>query len=320
MQKGQSLVEFIFVIPLFFVTIGGTMSLFFLQQKKLSDNFNSSFIQLSESLFPEEEKKSANWDRPQSDFEKELDSLLHSSKAFQSKNKNSQGIFNEKRFINIKKQDSCTYNDSSSWMQNGKSFHLSLCTGSSGYENLSIPWLANTGAQEFTKNEVKKQSILTPSEYFSKKKKKNLISFAGRHFKKNPENALFQKTTASLALPSDVSILQSQCFMDFNHKSCHSTRYKEILSRTSKDSANLQMSACISEITINCGSTAALFPACLAGGIAKMISMAKLGKPSPNCQITNQAITSLFFAAKAKGSILNYSTIGFESKARKNLP
>ena len=78
-NSGQSLVEFIIIIPLFFIILSGIVSIFYLQSRNYMDLESSISIALSQFLFTKEERVSAKWDESTRDSRSSLTSSLDKS-------------------------------------------------------------------------------------------------------------------------------------------------------------------------------------------------------------------------------------------------
>ena len=59
---GQSLVEFILIVPIFFLILSGIVSIFYIQNRQFLDFESKISLSLSQFLFEQDERKKANWD------------------------------------------------------------------------------------------------------------------------------------------------------------------------------------------------------------------------------------------------------------------
>ncbi len=316
--NGQSIVEFIFVVPLFFILLSGCLSLFFLQNKNYMDFEAKISLSLSSFLFEEKERLTGKWNDfgidKKNGLISVLDKSLNPSIAFKlAKNKNN-GVFSDKNYISYSNYNDCFLKNTYSFAaKNSGRFQMSTCSDENGYEKSFFHFGKSFYKFPTTSLKTESISVFYPFQELEWKNRTHLVSNISRQFKSSLEGASFSKKYASFDFPVDYSIFNNKCFMEPFYPWCSFSQPLKIINRAVKHGSNAQLFACYSEMAINCGKTHALIAICIAQGVLEIAESVKLGFAARNCPLTNREIEASFNRVKQFGSfeeVLNTSKEG----------
>lgn len=298
-ESGQSLVEMVVILPLFFIVLSGFIFIYHQQIKSFTDEIAQSALAVSEAHFENEERISAVWSSSFEDSNsmliKEANSAFNPSAFFETSVDMKNGVFLDKKNIKYKSyksnpSDYCSLNAIYDVVSVGKgSFELKTCELESGYESLSSKFKSNF--------ESKTQSIFGSSLYYphiefiwseralesSRAVKRLLASSVG---------VKFSSEHASLLI-SDNAHFNSKCFMEPFLPNCALSASATKASRAARDSSKLQISTCFTEASLACVGTGPGAPACIAGKTAQIVNAIQLGQEAWVCPNTNRTLKEI---------------------------
>ncbi len=313
-ENGQSLVEMLFLLPVFFMILAGFIFIFQNQMRIFSDESAQSALMLSESYFDQEEKRQAHWASAKEDsidlIKKQTEQSLNSSSFFKKSVDMKNGVFLDKKPIKRQQQiQSCSSESLYQVLlkENGR-FELITCASSSGYENLESKFEPNYKAAPESHFGY---SLYFPQAELRWSHRHFAAAYAAQSFSQSAQGNLFSKQQASLSLP-DKGNFNTNCFMQPFRPQCSLEPVAIIFSRAAKDSSKLQISLCYSEAALTCAPTGPALPACLAGKLSQIINALELGVEAWVCPNTNAALKAS--QNRVRELIFAYSSIIFSKE------
>jgi len=313
-ESGQSLVEMLFILPIFFMILAGFIFIFQNQMRIFSDESAQSSLMLSESYFDYEEKQQAHWASAKEDsidlIKKQTEQSLNPSSFFKKSVDMKNGVFLDKKPIKRHEQiQSCSAESLYQVLlkENGR-FELTTCASSSSYENLESSFDPNYKAEP---QSYSGYSLYFPQNEFIWSHRQFAAAYAALSFSQSAQGNLYSKQQASLSLP-DKSNFNTNCFMQPFEPQCSIEPVAKIFSRTAKDSSKLQISLCYSEAALACAPTGPALPACLAAKLSQIINALELGVESWVCPNTNTALKAS--QNRVRELIFAYSSIIFNKE------
>ena len=136
---GQSLVEFILIVPIFFLILSGIVSIFYIQNRQFLDFESKISLSLSQFLFEQDERKKANWDNNflenNEGIKDVLDKSFNPSRAFKMAFNKQDDVFSDKSrvFYAQKGEVSDKKNYTFENIESGE-VEISTYAGKNGYE------------------------------------------------------------------------------------------------------------------------------------------------------------------------------------------
>jgi len=102
-QKGQSLVESLFILPLFALVLGGSLIIFQQALRKIQDDYSAILFSYSDVFFSKEEKKTGQWFDSTVDQHTLLKKITHflanPSAGFSRSVDTKEGVFLDKQLV-----------------------------------------------------------------------------------------------------------------------------------------------------------------------------------------------------------------------------
>lgn len=304
LQVGQSLVEFIFIIPLFFIILSGVN--LYLNQKIKSITEQSAYesLMIADAVFESEERERSHWATSQKNTlnygNDILTHALNSSSFFKNSVDTSDKVFIDKKNVQSKNQISCDKITSPSFylstIKQGD-FNFSTCSDGSGFESSSFSYQKMIEDFKSTKVNYIGQSIYYPSEKFSWDNRKYTIKNAVRDFQTNIQSFAFSKEYASFDYSQISSSkpeyqFNTNCLMNSKKSYCFIPTLEKKWRRIAFNSANKQVLGCLSEASIKCLSlaTPATIAICVAEKSASIVAALRTGTKVLDCPLINKAL------------------------------
>lgn len=292
-QSGQSLLESILVIPMFFIVLSGVIFIFYAQIRNSLDDSAYASLKLSQVFFDAEERRLAKWSDRFENTEESLRNIaynsLNSSTAFHNSVDMKDGVFLDKKKV-------ISYSIS---LKNQNEFDFSTTAGKEAYERSFFPFDHMLSSFASVKHSYSGKSLYYPEDSFSWSKRSFEVVKDSRDLLMSAKGTLFSKNYASLS--SGNSSFTSNCFMEPFKPQCHLHPIFGKFDRAAKDGANTQLAECVAEMSLEClplGAPPAI-AACEAKGIAITIASIEVGKQSSACPITNSITAAAYQAVKA---------------------
>ncbi|KAB8033222.1 hypothetical protein [Fluviispira multicolorata] len=319
-SKGQSLLECVMVVPLFFILLGSIIVVFQQQSRSFQDENTHFILSLSEGHFELEERQLAHWANNKDDknllLEMIADNSLNSSRFFTESVDLQEGVFIENQPVReVSAQilsEGCSFNAIYNIMaQQGGEFNLKTCAQESGYQRVLSPIPDKLGSIEQNKIGF---SLFYPYADFSWFKRNQEVVRSVHGFLVSSQGLEFNKNIASL-FNSREGAFNVNCFLEPFRPQCRLQSVGNKFSRAAKDSANLQISACFFESSLKCTGSTVAMPVCLAANGASLIASIAAKQPSPLCPALNRSIKSgqwsVQKAISAYSLIINDQEIAF---------
>lgn len=279
-QRGQSLVEFIIVIPIFFLFLSGMIFIFFNQIRNFTDDHALISLQISQSGFEPAERTQAHWRDPTLSHQNVLNASLNPSLLFTSSRNRHDDVFQDKKHIYA----APTSASETFSVQNHAAEHIGFTTSAplTAYENASFDFMEPFSTR-LNEHVFSAAAIFAPTDDFQWKQRSNEVISDTRSFALR--NMVFMKEYASLHYPQDNSQFNANCFMSPLTPQCRIHPLQGKMTRSAQDGANIQVLGCAWEMEQTCATTA-----CTAEGVAEIVSALKLGIASISCPKINQLI------------------------------
>lgn len=302
-QNGQSLVEFILIVPLFFIVLSA-VNLYLNQKIKfITEQSAYESLSLSDSHFDIEERQSAQWNASQMKTESYnneiLNQSLNGSLFFKHSVDTKNGVFVDKKYIQSKKTTTCSQNPVYELNSTKKGeFDFSVCANGAGFEAKNFSYQKTIENFKPTTQKHKGHSLYYPSDQFSWNHRAQIVSDAVQNFQKNIQMISFSKKYASLLISYDDAQFNSNCLMNPGKQTCSLPTLETKWRRTAFNSANQQVLECLLEASAKC--LAMLTPVLIAGCIGEkasgIISALSMGLQAPECPILNKILDVRYHA------------------------
>lgn len=319
-ESGQSLLEMLLILPIFFMVLSGFIFIFQNQIRVYTDEMAQSALLVSEAHFSNEEKQIANWDSAQENslslLSKQAEVALNSSRFFKNSVDTKDGVFLDKKYVKKAAHlDSCSFEALFQVSVKGDgSFALTTCASSTAYESLEGKFDSSFVGkpQSFVR-----RSLYYPQSEFVWSQRVSAASSSALLYFQSAEVLSFSKRQSSLVLP-DKGAFNARCFMEPFYPECLLRPIDEIISRSARDSSKLQISLCYSEAALACAPTGPGIPACLAGKLAQLINALELGVEAWVCPNTNRALkasqNAMLNVTSAYSSVIFAKEVAFRSE------
>ncbi|WP_186645137.1 hypothetical protein [Fluviispira vulneris] len=343
--KGQSLVECVIVLPLFFLTLAALLLLFRQQNRAYQDDKTLSVLALPDAHFAREERKRALWrnstDESQIALERMAESALNPDLFFSTSVDQHNGVFIENQSVIAAQASALSNNCSFSAVYNllskgNGTFALTTCAQGNGYEtklnkeyetqlesfadeekdSMRIPARLYKEVYEPIKQVMTGSALFYPYLELSWGQREHAVGKSVRAFFLSPMGSQFSRDIASL-LSSTKGVFNVHCFLEPFSPTCQAQTLRSKFSRTAKDSANLQINACFLESAIKCVGTSVAAPACFVAKAVAIVASVAAGQASPLCPVLNNTVrTGQWTVQKtvsAYSLIIKAQEIGFSS-------
>jgi type II secretory pathway pseudopilin PulG len=295
-QSGQSLVEMLMVLPLFFIVLSGFIFIFQQQIRGFTDEMAQSALAVTEANFEKGERSKADWPSALGDSQdllnKVTENVLNPSAFFSRSVDMKDGVFVDKKpvkqaFKYTNLSEYCSLNAIYDVVAKGNgSFELNTCAPGNAYESLDSKFM--TGFEGNFQSRIV-NSLYYPQIEFSWPNRPFETSRAVVSFSSSSLGLGFSHKQASLFIP-DNGYFNTKCFMDPFDPACSFKAISGKFSRAARDSSKLQVTTCFVEASVTCAGTGPGLPACLAGKAAELINALELGVEAWVCPNTNIAL------------------------------
>ncbi|BBH53483.1 hypothetical protein [Fluviispira sanaruensis] len=343
--KGQSLVECVIVLPLFFLTLAGLILLFRQQNRVYQDEKTLSVLALSDAHFVREERKQALWrnstDESQIALERMAKIALNPDRFFSTSVDQHNGVFFENQLVTAARssalQKNCSFSAVYNLISKGNGvFALTTCAQGNGYEvqlnkeyetqleafagdekgSIRIPVRLDKEVSEPIEQIMTGSALFYPYLELSWGQRERVVVKSVRAFFLSPMGSHFSRDIASLLSPTK-GVFNVHCFLEPFSPTCQVQTLRSKFSRTAKDSANLQINACFLESAIKCAGASVAAPACLVAKAISIVASVAAGQASPLCPVLNNAVSTGQWTVQktvsAYSSIIKAQEIGFSS-------
>lgn len=306
-ESGQSLVESLLVIPVFFLILSGVIFVFYQQLRDVVDDSAQSSLQVSQALFEPEERILAGWSDQAQNKEKSLqkiaDHAINSSKGFSNSTDMKEGVFLDKENVLDKGHlpSSETKPSYSVSLTEENKFQFSTQAQKKAYEKKDFSFDSIFPQWSLIRHVYEGKSLYAPTGSFGWKERALAAAHASTGFLLSSAGIQFSKEYASL-MPGQVqSTFVSNCFMEPLKPNCQLQSLSKKFERAAKDGANTQLLECASEMTAKCllaGAPQAI-AACEVRGIQSILSAIESGQKADVCPILNTVTSTEYQAIKA---------------------
>lgn len=325
-QSGQSLVEFIIIVPIFFIILSGIVSIFYLQNRAYMDFESRTSLSISQFLFEKEERLAAQWSNSYEENSIALHEVLNQSfnpsKNFGEDYNKIDGVFTDKNIVRNNNVSNCNKSNLNSYSIDSYDkgdFQFSTCTNENGYERAGFSFSKVMENFGFSKLQNSGSSVYFPQVQMQWHNRSALTTNAVMEFSLSPKGVLYSKEMASWST-ADFSMFNKKCFMEPFSPQCKDLHpYEGKFGRSAQDGANDQIALCFSEMSAKCLETAYAAPACIAAGVIEIEASSKAGSRSVFCPIVNKGIETAFATAKGIVLIDLGDNLGKELNMRKNI-
>ncbi|APJ04070.1 hypothetical protein [Silvanigrella aquatica] len=311
-EQGQSLVEMIFILPLFFIALGGFIILFQQQIRGFSDEMTQSALAVSEASFFQEERSQGLWESGSFSSSHLMNSIafaaLNPSSAFQSSVDMKRGVFADKKplkqALSSSHKNYCSFDALFDVVGKEEgSFELTTCAAGSAYESLNshLAPIFEEVQQTYLGN-----FIYVPPQDFLWEKRSSEPSREAVSYMLSPGGILFSKNQASLFIP-DTASFNTKCYMEPFSPHCDWDALGGKFSRAALDAAKLQLSACLAEAVATCLATGAALPVCTVAKGAEIAASLAVGKEAIACSKVNSILKAS--QKMVHGTVFAYSSI-----------
>ncbi len=295
-ECGQSLVEMVIVLPIFFIILSGFIFIFQQQIRNFSDEMAQSALAVTEAHFDKDERIKAEWSNVYEDSQDLLDKItknaLNPSSFFNRSVDIKDGVFIDKKsvkqqFKHSSLSESCSFDALYRVVIRGNGdFELKTCAPGNAYESLDSKFMPDFKGKS---QSISGSSLYYPQTEFTWQNRPSETSRAVASFSASPLGVGFSNEQASFFIP-DNSYFNSKCFIEAFDPNCSLKPIVGKFSRASRDSSRLQVTACFAEAALGCVGTGPGLPACLAGKTVELINALELGVESWICPNTNIAL------------------------------
>jgi hypothetical protein len=294
-QTGQSLIEFILILPIFFIALSGFIFIFQQQMRVFTDEGVESALALSEANFENGERMTAKWHTVSEPSQEKLlkqiaQNAFEPSAFFKGSTDLIEGVFADKKKIKPRQHlnnhtDECSQDALYEALVRGNgTFELKTCAPENAYERVSSQFVKKfeLGPQIFHG-----RSLFYPQLDFSWPKRSFALTSAIKDY--FAFAASFQLTHASLFVPENAQF-NKKCFLEPFQPQCDLILMEEKFARAAKFSAKAQLVLCVAEAAIPCGSSTFGAPVCVAAKIALIAAAVSAGNEASQCSRTNKML------------------------------
>lgn len=301
-EQGQSLVEFLFILPLFFLILGALFIIFQQQARIYQDLIAHSALSTSAAHFAIEERQAATWPEFDGTTEDLLDRIamqaLNPSSFFKLSIDVNQGVFAEKKAVQpfsaiVGNAQTCSLESLYQVLAKDKGeFTFTTCTGTVGYD---VAQLHTTDDFNAIQHVLSGRSLYYPQQEMTWFERPKAAINSVYNFMLTPFGQHFQRTQASLLIP-DHSAFNAHCLMNpFGGSSnCKSPLLSPHFNQIALDGAALQVKACFAEAALSCAPSGPGAPVCLAAKAAAIFNATQLGSEAWVCPTTNSMLKATY--------------------------
>jgi hypothetical protein len=300
-EQGQSLVEFLFILPLFFLILGALFIIFQQQARIYQDLIAHSALSTSAAHFAIEERQAATWSEFDGTTEDLLDRIamqaLNPSSFFKLSIDVNQGVFAEKKAVHpfssiVDNAQTCSGDSLYHVLAKDKGeFTFTTCAGNVGYDVAQL----HTNDFNATHHVLSGRSLYYPQRELTWFERPKAAINSVYNFMLTPFGQHFQRTHASLLIP-DHSAFNARCLMNpFAEASdCNSPLLATHFNQIALDGAALQVKACFAEAALSCAPSGPGVPVCLAAKAAAIFNATQLGSEAWVCPTTNSMLKATY--------------------------
>ena len=325
---GQSLVEFILIVPIFFLILSGIVSIFYIQNRQFLDFESKISLSLSQFLFEQDERKKANWDNNflenNEGIKDVLDKSFNPSRAFKMAFNKQDDVFSDKSrvFYAQKGEVSDKKNYTFENIESGE-VEISTYAGKNGYEKKGFSFSQVLQNFSPTLNLELSHSLYFPYERLKWNKRPALASLAVKEFAYGFSGTSFAQNFASLFVP-DKSKFNGQCFMQPFNPSCLISPYSNLFHDAATQGISDQRQGCLAEVVIECTLQSAVagpqaVAACVGTKGEEVFESFRNEKQSMNCSALNIYVQSFSALAQESAALEMAETRAKEVSMRINL-
>lgn len=299
-QSGQSLVESIVIVPLFFVFLSGIIFVFYQQIRNETDENSFSVMKMSDAFFDAEEKKRNGWDTSFLSRNQSLSDIanrsLNASQAFSDAVDVKDKVFLDKKNVHdfsVKSDDA-----------NGFSFWTKA--DQKAYEKTAFLFKNNRDQMQTIEHDYQGESLYAPVRNFQWSQRAKEVATDVKAFQKTSKGQQFGRSYASL-LPQKNNFVFS-CLMEPFEPKCQLDPFAQKFNQIAQNRTNHQMQKCALEMTVSCLLLVEppAIASCEARGIRSIFFATQSGKKVKECPFLNASafVESQVSAAKALKAIL----------------
>lgn len=306
-ESGQSLVESLLAIPIFFLILSGVIFIFYQQLRDVVDDSASISLESTAILFDPEERGLAGWSEQAKDKAKSLqkvaDHAINSSRGFSDSTDMKEGVFLDKENVLDKEHlpSSETKPSYSVSLDEENKFQFSTQAQQKSYEKSDFSSDPIFPQWSIIRHVYDGKSLYAPTGSFEWKERPLAVAHASKEFLLTPAGIQFSKEYASLMPGQTQSNFVSNCFMEPLKPNCQLQSLDKKFERAAKDGANTQLLECASEMTAKCllaGAPQAI-AACEVRGIQSILSAIESGQKADVCPILNTVTLTEYQTVKA---------------------
>ena len=325
---GQSLVEFILVVPIFFLVLSGIVSIFYIQNRQFLDFESKISLSLSQFLFEQDERKKGNWDKNfvenNEGIKEVLDKSFNPSRAFKmALNKQDDVFSDKKRVFYAQKEEVSDKNTYTFENKESGEVEISTYAGKNGYEKKGFSFSRVLENFSPTLNKELSQSLYLPYERLKWNQRPSLVSLAVKEFAYGFQGISFAQNFASLFVP-DKSKFNQQCFMQPFNPSCSISPYSNLFQEAATQGISDQRQGCLAEVIVECTLQSAVagpqaVAACVGLRGEEVFESFKAEKKSIYCSALNIYVQSFSALAQESAALEMAKTTAKEVSMRINL-
>jgi hypothetical protein len=296
-ESGQSLIEMVIVLPLFFMILSGFIFVFQQLIRSFSDEMAKSALVVTEAHFDKEERMKAEWSNVYEDsqeiFNKVAKSALNPSSFFNQSVDTKNKVFMDKKFVKQEMKhsilpESCSLDALYRVVVQGNGvFELKTCAPGNAYESLDSKFMPDFIGKS---QSMFGSSLYYPHTEFNWLNRPFEVSRAVASFSASPLGVGFSNEQASLFIP-DNGYFNKRCFMEPFDPDCSLKPIAGKFSRAARVSSRLQVTSCSAEAALSCATTTGpALLACLVLKAKALKSALMSGVESWVCPNTNIAL------------------------------
>lgn len=283
-QSGQSLIESIVIIPLFFVFLSGIIFVFYQQIRNETDENSFSVMKMSDVFFDAEEKKRNGWDTSFFNRNQSLTDLadrsLNASQAFSDAVDVKDKVFLDKKNVRDFFAKSDDANKFSFWTK----------ADQKAYEKTAFLFKNNQDQMQTIRHDYQGESLYAPDQDFQWSQRAKEVSTDVKAFQKTGNGQQFGRSYASL-LPQKNNFVFS-CLMEPFEPKCQLDPFVQKFNQIAQNRTNRQMQECALEMSVEClllVEPPAIASCEIRGGRSIVYAM-QSGKKVKECPILNASV------------------------------
>lgn len=193
-EKGQSLTEFLVLVPVFFILICGFIAIFQSKIRLDTDEHTKFVLGNSQAFFSDEERGLAQWssllDSPKVVFEKDANLGLNPSEGFPGAGDKKNGVYFDKKKIGVQSGATCNAEVGAAVQLSGNGgFTLQSCSDASGYDTAQLETADDLISTIQGKLDFSGRSLFF-SDFFTYSKRKEAPHLAYNNFRQKSYHSM----------------------------------------------------------------------------------------------------------------------------------